>query len=326
MNRTERGAYWLTGVALLALLGAGGLYAVDQPSAERSRAGPNFTPEARELLAGRAMFDEYLSAVPLWPGDRVNEYVNRLGQNMIRAAGAPGPFVFRVVRSSEPNAQAFPGGFIVVHSGIIALAESESELAAVLAHEIAHVQARHWQRQRIRLSWYCLLATVPLAITTSPIAWFAFYGAAAASPLARARFSRALESEADCLAVDYLMAAGYDPESALSFMARYQAARIHGGKGKCTILSTHPSVEKRMTIVRKHLRLVQRPASLPSASQEFEKVRAEVMASPAAFPGDDARLAETSDAPPPPVRQRSFETPPSCPRDPSGEGELAALP
>jgi len=262
----------------LILLGPGRANA--QPGGSDSRSHPVMPSvrEAAERRWGQAMFEEYLARSTPWAGVRVNEYVNRLGQNLARASNSPYVFTLRVVDSPEPNAQAFPGGFVVVNSGVITLAESEAEFVSVLAHEVAHLNARHWHRQRSRLGVFTLLTMVPLMVGTGPLAWFVFYGSAAASPLAEAKFSRSFEIEADGLAMGYLARAGYDPEATVSLLEKYRAAQVRRSKGKCGLLSTHPSSASRVKRLRKSLLRIKVPARALVTTSEFESIREEILA------------------------------------------------
>jgi predicted Zn-dependent protease len=175
---------------------------------------------ADERALGRAMSEQYMASSMPWRGARVNEYVNRVGQNLARASDTRNVFTFRVVYSPEVNARVFPGGYVIVNTGVISMAGSEAELAAVLAHEIAHVNARHGQRQRRRRQLMELLVVSPLAVGLGPLAMGASYGNALLAPLAEARFSRGFEREADALAARYLADAGYNPEGVARLLER----------------------------------------------------------------------------------------------------------
>jgi predicted Zn-dependent protease len=230
----------------------------------------------KERALGQAMFGQYLRSEVPWAGDRVNEYVNRLGQNLARASQSDNIFVFRVIYSPDLNAESFPGGFVVVHSGALSMAESESELAAVLAHEIAHVNARHWRRFKRRQSLYNLLALVSLFTGNVPLTLAVGFGGDAASPLTEAGFSRAFEREADRLAFVYLIRTGYDPQAMAALLARQCEVHTLRGARPLGLLSNHPSAAARLKTVQKML--ARSPLSFPvlETTSEFESVRQEV--------------------------------------------------
>src|SRR5580693_1846042 len=150
------------------------------------------------------------------------EYVNRVGQNLVRNSDAKVPFTIKVVDSDDINAFALPGGFFYVNSGLILAADDEAELAGVMAHEIAHVAARHQTREMTRAN-YVSMASIPLIFVGGPIGYAAYEGAGLAVPLTFLKFSRGFEAQADYLGVEYMYKAGYDPQAFISFFEKVQA-------------------------------------------------------------------------------------------------------
>src|SRR3989475_10420415 len=133
----------------------------------------------------------------------ITEYVNRVGQNLVRNSDAQVPFTIKVIDSDDINAMALPGGFFYVNSGLILAADEEAELAGVMAHEIAHVCARHATRQMTRGQW-ANFATLPLIFLGGPAGYAARIGASLLVPTAFMKFSRGFEAEADHLGVQYM--------------------------------------------------------------------------------------------------------------------------
>ena len=153
----------------------------------------------------------------------VTEYVNRIGQNLVRNSDAKVPFTIKVIDSDDINAFALPGGFFYVNSGLILAADDEAELAGVMAHEIAHVAARHATREQTRAN-YAQMATIPLIFVGN---WGVYEAASLAIqialPLTFMKFSRGFEAEADYLGLEYMYKAGYDPQAFISFFEKIKA-------------------------------------------------------------------------------------------------------
>jgi len=205
----------------------------------------------------------------------INEYVNRIGQNLVRNSDAKVPFTIKVIDSDEINAFALPGGFFYVNSGLILAADEEAELAGVMAHEIAHVAARHAMQQMTRAQ-YANLATIPLIFVGS----WGIYEAASmalnlALPLTFMKFSRNFESEADFLGVQYMYKAGYDPQAFITFFEKIEAKnkKQPGILGKA--FASHPPTPERIAKTQEEIRkiLPTRPEYVLDTS-EFDSVKA----------------------------------------------------
>jgi beta-barrel assembly-enhancing protease len=204
----------------------------------------------------------------------VNEYVNQIGQSLVRNSDAKVPFTIKVIESDDINAYALPGGFLYVNTGLILAAQDEAELAAVMAHEIAHVAARHATRQMTR-SQMLNLASIPLVMVGGPAGMALQQAAKIATPLSMTKFSRGFEAEADHLGVEYLYKAGYDPQAFISFFERIKIVRKREQSAISKAFSTHPQTADRIRKTQKEIQTI-----LPSrdkyvvSSSEFEEVKA----------------------------------------------------
>ena len=205
----------------------------------------------------------------------VNEYVNRIGQNLVRNSDAKVPFTIKVIDSDEINAFALPGGFFYVNSGLILAADEEAELAGVMAHEIAHVAARHAMQQMTRAQ-YANLATIPLIFVGS----WGIYEAASmainlALPLTFMKFSRNFEAEADYLGVQYMYKTGYDPQAFITFFEKIEAKDKKQPGMLAKAFASHPPNQERITKTQEEIRkiLPTRPEYILDTS-EFDSVKA----------------------------------------------------
>src|SRR5450432_728283 len=202
--------------------------------------GINFYSLEKEIALGKQLAEEVTRQSKVVGDPLIAEYVNRLGQNLARNSDAKVPFSFQVIEGEEPNAFAFPGGFVFIYTGLIKLADEEDEFAGAVAHEIAHVAARHMTRQATR-SQIANLATLPLSVLFGGIAGMAArQGAGVAIPTMFLKFSRADESEADYLGTQYMYAAGYDPTGAVSIFEKIESLSKAKPGVMAHIFSTHP--------------------------------------------------------------------------------------
>src|SRR5438874_2445412 len=158
----------------------------------------NWYSVEKQIAMGKQYSQQIESSVKMVQDPVVSEYVNRIGQNLVRNSDARVPFTIKVVDSDDVNAFALPGGFFYVNSGLILAADEEAELAGVMAHEIAHVAARHATRQMTRGNW-ANLGTIPLIFVGGGIGYAAYQAAGLALPMTFLHFSRNFEAEADYL-------------------------------------------------------------------------------------------------------------------------------
>jgi len=234
----------------------------------------------KEIRMGKQFAQQVEASVKLVQDPVVTEYVNRIGQNLVRNSDAQVPFTIKVVDSDEVNAFALPGGFFYVNSGLILAADEEAELAGVMAHEIAHVAARHATRQMTRGNW-ANLATLPLIFV--PMGAGAYYGLQAATgllvPATFMKFSRSFEAEADYLGLQYMYKTGYDPQAFISFFEKIQAQEKKKPGTLAKAFSSHPQTPDRIENSQKEMATI-----LPARDQyvvstsEFDQVKARLAA------------------------------------------------
>ncbi len=175
----------------------------------------------------------------------VTEYVNRIGQNIVKNSDAKVPFTIKVIDSDEINAFALPGGFFYVNSGLILNADEEAELAGVMAHEIAHVAAHHAAREMTRLN-YAQIGTVPLIFLGGMTGYGLYEASSIAVPLTFLHFSREFEAQADFLGIEYMYRAGYDPQAFIAFFEKIQALEKRKPGIISKTFSDHPQTPDRI--------------------------------------------------------------------------------
>ncbi|MCC6391310.1 MAG: M48 family metalloprotease [Bryobacterales bacterium] len=236
--------------------------------------GVNFYSIEKEIALGKQMAQEVEHEAKIIDDPIVAEYVNRVGQNLVRNSDAKVPFTIKVLDSDEVNAFALPGGFFFVNSGLILKAESEAELAGVMAHEIAHVAARHGTRQATK-GEIINYASLPL-IFMGGWTGYAIQGiASAAIPLGFLKFSRGAESEADMLGLQYMYKTGYDPIAFVDFFEKLESLEKTKPGTMAKVFSTHPLTEDRIAAAQKNIQenLPSRPEYVITTS-DFDNAKA----------------------------------------------------
>src|SRR6266705_26462 len=238
--------------------------------------GVNLYSLEREISLGKQLAQEVERSSKLIDDPVVTEYVNRVGQNLVRNSDARVPFTIKVIDSDEVNAFALPGGFFYVNSGLVLRAQEESELAGVMAHEISHVTARHGTRQATK-GELMQLASIP-AMIFIPYTWagYAMYqGLNLAIPLTFLKFSRDAEREADFLGMPYMYKAGYDPNSYVTFFERIQADEKRRPGTIPKVFSTHPPTPERIENSQKEIaRILPARQEYIVTTSEFDSVKA----------------------------------------------------
>src|SRR5437016_126014 len=208
----------------------------------------------------------------------INEYVNRIGQNLVRNSDAKVPFTIKVVDSDEVNAFALPGGFFYVNSGLILAADEEAELAGVMAHEIAHVAARHATRGATK-SELANIMTIPLIFVGGGIGYAARQAVGIGLPLTFMKFSRGFEAEADYLGLQYMYKSGYDPNAFVAFFEKLEAQEKKKPGTLSKAFASHPQTPDRIQKSQEEIATI-----LPAREQyivstsEFDQVKARLAA------------------------------------------------
>jgi predicted Zn-dependent protease len=237
--------------------------------------GVNFYSLEHEIALGKSLAQEVERSSKLIDDPVVTEYVNRVGQNLVRNSDARVPFTIKVIDSDEVNAFALPGGFFYVNSGLILRAQEESELAGVMAHEISHVTARHGTKNATK-GEAMQLAMIPLMLL-GPGGWagYGIYEAASlAIPVTYLKFSRDAEREADFLGLQYMYKAGYDPNSYVTFFERIQADEKRRPGTIPKVFSTHPPTPERIEATQKEIaRILPAKQEYIVTTSEFDSVK-----------------------------------------------------
>lgn len=236
--------------------------------------GINFYSLEKEVALGKSLAQQLERHAKFVADPVVAEYVNRIGQNLVRNSDAKVPFTIKLIDSQEVNAFALPGGFFFVNSGLLLRTESESELAGVMAHEIAHVAARHGTRQATR-GQIANFATIPLLFFGGWGGFGARQAASFAIPVTFLKFSRGMEEEADFLGLQYLYKAGYDPISFVDFFEKMQADEKRKPGTMSKLFSSHPPHGSRIQKTQKHIaRILPRKPEYVVSTSEFLQIKA----------------------------------------------------
>jgi hypothetical protein len=205
----------------------------------------------------------------------VTEYVNRIGQNIVKNSDCKVPFTIKVIDSDEINAFALPGGFFYVNSGLILNADEEAELAGVMAHETAHVCAHHAAREMTRLNM-AQIGMVPVMILVGGWTGYGIYeGASIAIPITFMKFSREFEAQADYLGVQYMYRAGYDPQAFITFFEKVQALEKRKPGAVAKVFADHPQTPDRILHSQEEIaRILPARDEYTVTTSEFDDVKA----------------------------------------------------
>jgi predicted Zn-dependent protease len=248
----------------------------------------NFYSTDKEMAWGKQLADEVARESKIDDDPILSEYVNRVGQNLARNSDAKVPFTFRVIDGEELNAFALPGGYVFVYTGLIKLASEEDEFAGALAHEIAHVAARHMTCRASEEKIARTAGIVP-SILLGPLGgWAARQVANAAIPMTFRSFSRHDEAEADYLGVQYMYGAGYDPTGAVSIFEKFEALQKTKPGAVARVLATHPMSADRINKTEEEIqRILPARAEYVVTTSEYGDVRERLIERDAGRKADD---------------------------------------
>ena len=239
---------------------------------------PNFVSLEKEIQMGAEYSQFFEQTARLVEDPVIAEYVDRLGQELVKHSDARVPFVIKVVDTDEVNAFALPGGFFYVNKGLILEAENESELAGVMAHEIAHVTARH-ASERMTKQQLLQFASIP-ALFVGGGYWVQsaiYQGLGMGMSLAVLGITRGNEEEADQLGTQYLWNSGYDPQAFISFFEKLQAKEKDEPGKFAGFWRTHPGMDDRIMKVQQEIAFLPVKDEYVLNSSEFERVKARLI-------------------------------------------------
>jgi predicted Zn-dependent protease len=234
----------------------------------------NWYSTETEIRMGKSYAMQLEKSVKFVNDPVVNEYVNRIAQNLVKNSDAKVPFTIKVIDSDEVNAMALPGGFMYVNSGLILTADDEAEMAGVIAHEISHVAAHHAVREQTRLN-YAQLGTIPLIFIGGWTGYGIYEAAQIGIPLTFLQFSRGFESQADFLGVQYMYRAGYDPQAFVTIFEKLENLEKTKPHLISKAFSSHPQTPDRIEATQKEIATILPPrAEYVVTTSEFDDVKA----------------------------------------------------
>jgi len=253
-----------------------------------------------EIKMGKMYASEIEKSTKFITDSTVVEYVNRVGQNIVKNSDCKVPFTIKIIDSDVINAMALPGGFFYVNSGLILNADEEAELAGVMAHEIAHVCAHHAVREQTRMN-YAQLGTIPLIFIGGWTGYGIYEAASIAVPMTFLHFSREFEAQADYLGVQYMYRSGYDPQAFISFFEKVQALEKRKPGMVEKAFADHPQTPDRILHSQEEIARILPPRDeYTVTTSEFDDIKARL-----ARIENKHRLMDSKDTKKPSLRRAS---------------------
>ncbi|PSW03993.1 M48 family metalloprotease [Photobacterium lipolyticum] len=246
----------------------------------------------KEQEYGDAYMRMLRASKPVISDPLLSEYVLDLGHRLVaNAEDVRTPFNFFMIQSREINAFAFFGGYVALHSGLFLHAKTESELASVVAHEIAHVTQRHLARsmedqaKKSPATMAALIGSLMLAIASPEAGIAAIHATTAASMQGQINYTRSNEKEADRIGIATLAKSGFDVQAMPQFFGRLADQYRYASKPPAMLL-THPLPEARVSDTRS--RANQYPSVRVNTSERYQLARARIVARFAGIDSDAA--------------------------------------
>jgi beta-barrel assembly-enhancing protease len=234
---------------------------------------PNWISLEREISMGAQVAQQFEQTARLVEDPVISEYVDRVGQNIVKHSDAKVPFHIKVVDTDEVNAFAFPGGFFYVNKGLILAADNEAELAGVMAHEISHVTARH-ATQRMSKAQYLQLAAIPALFIGGYWTQMGIQNAMGLGlNLELLGVTRDSEKEADQLGIQYLWNSGYDPNAFVTFFEKLQEQEKSKPGRLAGFFRTHPYTLDRIAASMDEQRYLPEKDNYIINTSEFDRVK-----------------------------------------------------
>jgi beta-barrel assembly-enhancing protease len=287
MNQIQQKSLWLPLTILILLFVSTGIVQGSRKYGDIDKIGnrdingrifglfPNFISFDKEIQLGGQLAAEFEQTAKLYDDPVITEYVDRIGQNIVRHSDARVPFHIKVVDTDEVNAFAFPGGYFYVNKGLILSAENESELAGVMAHEISHVTARH-ATERLSKAQIMQFAAIPVLFMGGWAGLAAQNGMGLGINLSLLGITRESEREADLLGIQYMWNAGYDPNAYVSFFEKLMASEKKKPGTFAGWFRTHPSTEDRIIAALDEQRFLPEKDDYMVDTSEFQRAKSRI--------------------------------------------------